>query len=98
MAPVCFSGVRMSAGWDSHYCCSLSSPGWDLVLREKSILGCMMGSNRFRIDMPIYVDFYLNGQLKLDEMISSRVPLEQVNDALDALRKATAARTVLTFD
>jgi S-(hydroxymethyl)glutathione dehydrogenase/alcohol dehydrogenase len=73
-------------------------PGWEMVLREKSILGCMMGSNRFRIDMPTYVDFYLNGQLKLDEMISSRMPLEQVNDAFDALRKATAARTVLTFD
>jgi S-(hydroxymethyl)glutathione dehydrogenase/alcohol dehydrogenase len=73
-------------------------PGADIVLREKRILGSMMGSNRFRIDMPRYVDLYLQGQLKLDEMISARLPLERVNDALDALRQGTAARSVLVFD
>jgi len=72
-------------------------PGLDIVLREKSILGCMMGSNRFRLDMPRYVDLYVNGQLKLDEMISARLPLSQVNDALEALRQGTAARSVLVF-
>jgi S-(hydroxymethyl)glutathione dehydrogenase/alcohol dehydrogenase len=72
-------------------------PGADIVLRGKTILGCMMGSNRFRVDIPRYVDLYLRGQLKLDEMISARVPLEQVNDALDALRQATAARSVVVF-
>ncbi|HVM98384.1 MAG TPA: Zn-dependent alcohol dehydrogenase [Candidatus Acidoferrales bacterium] len=73
-------------------------PGADITLREKTILGCMMGSNRFRIDMPRYVDLYLNGNLKLDEMISARLPLEGVNGALDAMRKGTAARSVLVFD
>jgi len=72
-------------------------PAADIVMREKSILGSMMGSNRFRTDMPRYVDLYLKGQLKLDEMISARLPLEQVNDALDALREGTAARSVLVF-
>lgn len=72
--------------------------GWDVVLRGKSILGCMMGSNRFRVDMPTYVDFYLNGQLKLDEMISARLPLTKVNEAFDAMREGTAARSVLVFD
>ena len=56
-----------------------------------------MGSNRFRLDMPRYVDLYLQGQLKLDEMISARLPLERVNDALDALRHGTGARSVLVF-
>ena len=73
-------------------------PGLDIVLREKTILGSMMGSNRFRLDMPRYVDFYLSGQLKLDEMISARLRLPQVNDALDALRQGTGARSVLVFD
>ena len=72
--------------------------GWDVVLSGKTILGCMMGSNRFRVDMPIYVDFYLNGQLKLDEMISARLPLSQVNEAFDAMREGSAARSVLVFD
>ena len=73
-------------------------PGADITLREKSILGCMMGANRFRLDMPRYVDWYLQGRLKLDEMISARLPLDRVNDALDALRQGTAARSVLVFD
>ena len=72
-------------------------PGADIVLRGKSIVGCMMGSNRFRLDMPRYVDLYLNGHLKLDEMISARLPLDRVNDALDALRQGTAARSVVVF-
>src|SRR5215470_10077291 len=72
-------------------------PGADIVLREKSILGCMMGSNRFRLDMPRYVDLYLSGRLKLDEMISARLPLERVNDAFAAMREGTVARSVVVL-
>jgi S-(hydroxymethyl)glutathione dehydrogenase/alcohol dehydrogenase len=70
----------------------------ELVLRGKSVVGCLMGSNRFRVDMPRYVDLYLRGQLKLDEMITARLPLEGVNEALESMRKGTAARSVLVFD
>ncbi|HLF77234.1 MAG TPA: Zn-dependent alcohol dehydrogenase, partial [Dehalococcoidia bacterium] len=41
-------------------------------LRERKIQGSSMGSNRFKVDMPKYIDFYLQGRLKLDEMISQR--------------------------
>ena len=67
-------------------------------LAEKKLQGCTMGSNRFRVDMPRYIEFYLQGKLFLDEMISQRLPLDQVNDALDALKQGEVARTVLTFD
>jgi S-(hydroxymethyl)glutathione dehydrogenase/alcohol dehydrogenase len=70
----------------------------DLTLQEKKITGSYMGSNRFRFDMPKYVDFYLGGRLHLDEMISARIGLEDVNDALDRLRKGEAARQVIVFD
>jgi S-(hydroxymethyl)glutathione dehydrogenase/alcohol dehydrogenase len=73
-------------------------PAWDVVLRGKTILGCMMGANRFRVDMPRYVDLHQRGQLLLDEMISARIPLEQVNEAFEAMRKGTAARSVVVFD
>ena len=73
-------------------------PGADIVLREKRILGCMMGSNRFRTDMPRYVELYRRGLLRLDEMISARLPLERVNDAFAAMREGTAARSVIVFD
>ncbi len=70
----------------------------DLTLQEKNVTGSYMGSNRFRFDMPRYVDFYLDGRLHLDEMISSRIPLEDVNHAFDLMRKGEAARQVIIFD
>jgi len=72
-------------------------PGADIVLREKRVLGCMMGSNRFRTDMPRYVELYRSGQLHLDEMISARLPLERVNEAFETMRRGAAARSVLVF-
>jgi len=77
---------------------SVELPGADIVMRGKTILGCVMGSNCFRTDMPRYVEFYRNSQLKLDEMISARLPLERVNDAFEALRAGTAARSVIVFE
>jgi S-(hydroxymethyl)glutathione dehydrogenase/alcohol dehydrogenase len=70
----------------------------DITLQEKKITGSLMGSNRFRFDMPKYVDFYLDGRLNLDDMISQRLPLDQVNAAFDRMRKGQAARQVIVFD
>ena len=70
----------------------------DIVLQEKKIVGSYMGSNRFRFDMPKYIDFYLDGRLRLDEMISSRIPLGEVNAAFDRMRKGEAARQVIVFE
>ena len=67
-------------------------------LAEKKIQGSMMGSNRFRVDMPRFVDFYLQGRLHLDEMISKRIGLGDVTDALLALNTGEMARSVIVFD
>jgi S-(hydroxymethyl)glutathione dehydrogenase/alcohol dehydrogenase len=48
--------------------------------------------------MPKYIEFYLDGRLRLDEMISARIPLDEVNPALDKMRKGEAARQVIIFD
>ena len=45
-----------------------------------------MGSNQFRVDMPRFVDFYLSGRLKLDELVSARIGLSGINEAFDVLR------------
>ncbi len=68
------------------------------LLAEKTLTGSTMGSNRFRIDMPRLVDFYLSGQLHLDELISRRIALEDINDAMQALQRAEVARQVIVFD
>jgi S-(hydroxymethyl)glutathione dehydrogenase/alcohol dehydrogenase len=67
-------------------------------LREKKIQGSSMGSNRFRVDMPRYIEFYRQGRLKLDEMITRRGRLEDVNDAFRAMKAGEVARTVLVLD
>jgi S-(hydroxymethyl)glutathione dehydrogenase / alcohol dehydrogenase len=67
-------------------------------LGEKRIQGSSMGSNRFPIDMPRYIDFYLAGKLKLDEMISRRIKLEDVNDAFAEMKTGQIARSVIVFD
>ena len=68
-----------------------------MFLREKKIQGCTMGSNRFKVDMPRYIEFYRQGRLKLDEMITRRGKLEDVNEAFRAMKAGEVARTVLMF-
>ena len=76
---------------------SIELPGTDF-LYEKKIQGSNMGSNRFRIDMPRFVDFYLAGRLKLDELVSARIGLGDINEAFDAMRQGEIARSVVMFD
>ena len=66
-------------------------------LQSKRIQGSTMGSNRFRVDMPRYVDLYLQGRLKLDEMVSARIKLDEINDGFKALQRADTARSVVVF-
>jgi S-(hydroxymethyl)glutathione dehydrogenase/alcohol dehydrogenase len=68
------------------------------LLGERKLQGSNMGSNRFRIDMPRYVDMYLQGKLDLDAMISTRIPLSEVNAAFDRMRTGEIARDVVVFD
>ncbi|NGM46219.1 Zn-dependent alcohol dehydrogenase [Rhodobacter sp. SGA-6-6] len=68
------------------------------LLYDRRLQGSNMGSNRFRVDMPRYVDFYLSGRLHLDRMISRRLPLAAINEGFDDLRAGRVARSVITFD
>ena len=68
------------------------------LLFEKRIQGCFMGSNRFRIDMPRIIDLYRQGRIDLDDMITRRGKLEDVNEAFRAMKAGEVARTVLMFE
>ena len=67
-------------------------------LFEKKIQGSMMGSNRFRVDMPRFVDFYLQGRLHLDDLVSRRIALSDINEGMAALETGEIARSVIMFD
>lgn len=74
------------------------SLGGDDFLQEKQIRGSLLGSARPTLDIPHLVDLYLNGQLLLDELVSRRIRLEEINDGIAALRKGEVARSVVVFD
>jgi S-(hydroxymethyl)glutathione dehydrogenase/alcohol dehydrogenase len=66
-------------------------------LDERKIQGSNMGSNRFRVDMPRYVDLYMSGRLKLDELVSEHITLDDINQGFDAMRRGAVARSVIAF-
>ena len=61
------------------------------LLFEKRIQGSFMGSNRFRIDMPHIIDLYRQGRIDLDDMITRRGKLEDVNEAFRAMKAGFAS-------
>jgi S-(hydroxymethyl)glutathione dehydrogenase/alcohol dehydrogenase len=76
---------------------SVSIPGVELFY-EKRLQGSNMGSNRFRIDVPHYVQMYLDGRLNLDDMITETMPIEDINAGFDRMRTGMVARNLIVFD
>jgi S-(hydroxymethyl)glutathione dehydrogenase/alcohol dehydrogenase len=70
---------------------------WMAIRPECRVQTSRMGSNRFRMDIPLYLEFYRQGRLLLDEMVTRRGRLEDINEAFRAMKSGEVARTVLTF-
>jgi S-(hydroxymethyl)glutathione dehydrogenase / alcohol dehydrogenase len=71
---------------------------WMAIRPECKVQTSRMGSNRFRADIPLYLDFYRQGRLLLDEMVTRRGRLGDINEAFRAMKAGEVARTVLMFD
>ncbi len=63
----------------------------------RRVLGSNMGSTRLVVDVPRLVDLYNEGRLKLDELITGRYPLEQINEAIESMERGEALRNVIVF-
>jgi Zn-dependent alcohol dehydrogenase len=61
------------------------------------LIGSMMGSARLHVDVPRLVELYRCGRLKLDELITGRYPLEQINAAIESMERGEALRNVVVF-
>lgn len=72
--------------------------GLPMVTQAKGVRGLLMGANHFPRDIPMLADLYLQGRLELDALVSRTIPLEQVNEGFDLMRRGAAARVVVTFD
>ena len=68
-----------------------------VVLAEKTIKGCWYGSSNVQRDVPRLIEYYRAGNLKLDELISRTIGVEQVNEALDAMKTGQLARSVIQY-
>ena len=71
---------------------------WMAIRPECKIQTSRMGSNRFRYDIPLYLDFFKQGRLDLDAMVTKRGRLPDINEAFRAMKAGEVARTVLTFE
>ena len=63
----------------------------------QGMIGSMMGNVVIRRDIPWLVDLYLQGRLKLDELISRRWTLEEINEAIADTKTGQAKRNVILF-
>ena len=69
----------------------------EALMLERTLSGCMGGSNLPHRDIPAIVDLYRQGRIKLAELITRRIALDDFASAFDAMAKGEAARTVITF-
>jgi S-(hydroxymethyl)glutathione dehydrogenase/alcohol dehydrogenase len=68
------------------------------LLSGKKLQGAIMGGNRFPVDIPRLVDFYMRGLLDLDTIISETISLERINEGFDQMKRGDSARSVIVFN
>jgi S-(hydroxymethyl)glutathione dehydrogenase/alcohol dehydrogenase len=69
-----------------------------MALQEKTLKGTMYGSVRPNLDFPKLVDLYLDGRLKIDQLISRTWKLDEINEGFAAMRGGQVARGVVVFN
>ena len=72
-------------------------PVVDIADKGLKILGSFLGSTRLRVDVPWLVELYQQGRLKLDELITARYSLEQINEVIELTERGEAIRNVIIW-
>jgi S-(hydroxymethyl)glutathione dehydrogenase/alcohol dehydrogenase len=66
-------------------------------LQERKFQGSLVGSVNFRKDLPYLLNLYKQGKLNLDLLVSSRIPLSEINEGYAAISNGNIARSVVVF-
>jgi Zn-dependent alcohol dehydrogenase len=66
-------------------------------LLGKTIIGCFQGDIKASVDIPRYVDLYMNGKLPLDKLITRSYSLDEINEAFGALERGEVIKSVIRF-
>jgi S-(hydroxymethyl)glutathione dehydrogenase/alcohol dehydrogenase len=77
---------------------AVSFSALELFFQARSLIGCVYGSADVARDFPRILGLYASGDLDLDALITDRIGLDGVNDALDAMAEGRGARTVVVFE
>lgn len=77
---------------------TLGVPMLELALYEKRIVGSLFGSSNPYLSVPKFIELYRQGHLKLDELITTRYPLEGINDGYDDMLDGKNIRGLLDID
>jgi len=75
----------------------LTVPIFPFVFKEVRIVSSFMGSSPFQLFLPQLAQFYLSGALKLDELISERIALSEINEGYARMAAGEIARSVIVF-
>lgn len=96
-AAIGFGGTMVTVGLPAPDATSSIHP-LPLTAKAQSIIGCYLGSAVPRRDIPTYARLYLDGKLQVEELISARIRLEDINTAMDQLADGEALRQIILVD
>jgi S-(hydroxymethyl)glutathione dehydrogenase/alcohol dehydrogenase len=91
-------------GWGQSIIIGVAGAGQEISTRPFQLVtgrvwkGTAFGGAKGRTDVPKIVDWYMEGKIDIDSLVSQILPIDRVNDAFEAMHKGEAIRTVLTFD
>jgi S-(hydroxymethyl)glutathione dehydrogenase/alcohol dehydrogenase len=68
-----------------------------LLLQQRVLTGSSFGGGHQRSDVPMLIDLYMSGKYRLDEMISRRLPLTELNHAFDIMLQGEVKRSVIVY-
>jgi len=90
-------------GWGESYIIGVAGAGQEISTRPfqlvtgRSWKGTAFGGARGRTDVPKIVDWYMEGKIHIDEMITHTMPLNEINTAFDLMHEGKSIRSVVTF-
>ena len=90
-------------GWGQSIIIGVAGAGQEIRTRPFQLVtgrvwkGTAFGGARGRRDVPKIVDWYMNGKINIDDLITHTMPLEQINDAFDLMHKGESIRSVVIY-
>ncbi|HEY4016520.1 MAG TPA: S-(hydroxymethyl)glutathione dehydrogenase/class III alcohol dehydrogenase [Polyangiaceae bacterium] len=90
-------------GWGVSVIIGVAGSGQEIATRPFQLVtgrvwkGTAFGGARGRTDVPKIVDWYMNGKIDIDTLITHKLPLDRINDAFDLMHEGKSIRTVVEF-